>query len=116
MFEGKGTLKEVYISTTYCLMPWIVFLFLKVVLTNFLPLATEGLVIGMETAVLIYTFFMLAIAMIKIHEFDFFKFLLTSIGVLFLMILVVFVILMCGILAEQFISFIVDIYDEVVHR
>lgn len=116
MFEGKGTLKEVYISTTYCLMPWIVFLFLKVVLTNFLPLATEGLVIGMETVVLIYTFFMLAIAMIKIHEFDFFKFLLTSIVVLFLMILVVFVILMCGILAEQFISFIADIYDEVVHR
>jgi hypothetical protein len=59
---------------------------------------------------------MLSIAMIKVHEYDFFKFLLTTIVVIFFMILVVFVILMCGILAEQFISFIVEIYDEVVHR
>jgi DNA-binding beta-propeller fold protein YncE len=116
MFEGKGTLKEVFISTTYCLMPWIVFLFLKVILTNFLPLSTAGLVTGIETVILIFTFFMLSIAMVKIHEFDFFKFLLTSIVVLFFMILVVFVILMCGILAEQFISFIAEIYDEIVHR
>ena len=116
MFEGKGTLKEVYVSTTYCLMPWIIFLFLKVILTNFLPLETYGLVVGIETVVLIYTFFMLSIAMVKIHDFSFFRFLGTSFVVVLFMILVVFVILMCGILAEQFISFIAEIYDEVVHR
>ncbi len=116
MFEGKGSFKEVYVSTAYCLMPWIIFLFLKVVLTNFLPLATAGLIGGIETVILIYTFFMLSIAMIKVHDFDFFKFLLTSIVVLFFMILVVFVILMCGILAEQFGSFLVDIYEEIVYR
>lgn len=116
MFEGKGSFKEVYVSTTYCLMPWIIFLFLKVVLTNFLPLATAGLIGGIETVILVYTFFMLSIAMIKVHDYDFFKFLLTSIVILFFMILVVFVILMCGILAEQFISFIGDIYEEVVYR
>lgn len=116
MFDGKGTFKDVYVSTSYCLMPWIIFLFLKVVLTNFLPLATAGLISGIETVVLIYTFFMLAIAMIKVHEYDFFKFLLTGIVILFFMILVVFVILMCGILAEQFISFLVEVYEEIVYR
>jgi hypothetical protein len=97
-------------------MPWIIFLFLKVILTNFLPLATSGLVVGIETVILIYTFFMLSIAMVKVHDFDFFRFLGTSFVVVLFMILVVFVILMCGILAEQFISFIAEIYDEVVHR
>ena len=116
MFDGKGSFKDVYVSTTYCLLPWIIFLFLKVILTNFLPLATAGLIGGIETVILIYTFFMLAIAMIKVHDYDFFKFLLTGIVILFFMILVVFVILMCGILAEQFISFIADIYEEVVYR
>lgn len=116
MFEGKGTFKDVYISTSYCVMPWVVFLFLKVILTNFLPLSTAGLIGGIETVVLLYTFFMLAIAMIKIHDYDFFKFLLTAIVIIFFMILVVFVILMCGILAEQFISFIAEIYEEAVHR
>lgn len=116
MFEGKGSFKDVYVSTSYCLMPWIIFLFLKVILTNFLPLATSGLIGGIEVVILIYTFFMLAIAMIKVHDYDFFKFLLTGLVILFFMILVVFVILMCGILAEQFISFIADIYEEVVYR
>ncbi len=116
MFEGKGSFKDVYVSTAYCLMPWIIFSFLKVILTNFVPLATAGLISGIGTVVLIYTFFMLAIALIKVHDFDFFKVLLTTIVVVLFMILVVFVILMCGILAEQFISFIGDIYEEVTHR
>lgn len=116
MFEGKGSFKDVYVSTAYCVMPWTIFLFLKVILTNLLPLATGTLISGIETVVLIYTLFMLAIALIKVHDFDFFKVLLTTIVVLFFMILVVFVILMCGILAEQFISFIAEIYDEVAYR
>ncbi len=116
MFEGKGTFSDVYISTAYCIAPWTIFLFLKVILSNFLPLAASGLISGAETVILFYTFFMLAIAMIKIHEFDFFKFLLTSIVVVFFMILVLFVILMCGILAGQFITFVADIYEEIVHR
>lgn len=116
MFEGKGTFKDVYISTSYCIMPWVVFLFLKVILTNFLPLSTAGLIGGIETVILLYTFFMLAVAMIKIHDYDFFKFLLTAIVIIFFMILVIFVLLMCGILAEQFISFLGEIYEEVIHR
>lgn len=116
MFEGKGSLKDVFISTAYCLMPWVVFLFLKVILTNLLPLATSDIIVGMESIVLIYTFFMLAIALIKIHDFDFFKVILTTLVIIFFMILVVFVVLMCGILAEQFISFIADIFEEIIYR
>lgn len=116
MFEGKGSFKDVYVSTAYCLLPWIIFLFVKVVLTNFLPLATDGLIGGIETVLVLYTFFMLAIAMIKIHDYDFFKFLWTGLIIIFFMILVVFVILMCGILAEQFITFIAEVYEEIVHR
>ncbi len=116
MFEGKGTFKDVYTSTSYCVMPWIAFLFIKVIMTNFLPLSTAGLITGIESVILIYTIFLLSIALIKIHDFDFFKVLLTTIVVVFFMILVIFVILMCGILAEQFISFIVELYEEVVYR
>ena len=116
MFEGKGSFKDVYVSTAYCIMPWVLYSFLKVILTNFLPLSTGGLISGIGTVLLIYTMFMLAVALIKIHDFDFFKVLLTTIVVVFFMILVIFVVLMCGILAEQFITFIAEVYDEVVHR
>jgi len=116
MFNGKGTFKDVYVSTCYAISPWVVFLFVKVILSQFLPLSSSGIVTGFQNAVLIFTFFLLCVALIKIHEYDFFKVLITSVVVILMMILVVFVILMCAILIVQFGSFIVSIYEEVVHR
>lgn len=116
MFEGKGNFKEVYIATSYAVAPWVLFLFIKVILSHFVPLSASGIITGFSTVLLIYTFFLLCIAMMKVHEFDFFKFLLTSIVVIFFMILVLFVLFMCAILMAQFVDFIASIYDEVAHR
>lgn len=116
IFSGKGSFKEVYISTCYSLIPLIVFRLIKVILTNFLPLSSSGLITGLETALVMYTFFLLAVAMMKIHEYDFFKFLSTGVVTVFFMILVVFILFMCAILVAQFWSFIVSIYEEVAYR
>lgn len=116
MFSGKGTFKEVYVSTTYALVPMILFSFIKVIVTNFLPLSSSGLVGGIETAILIYTIFLICIALIKIHEYDFFKILLTSIATVFFMLLVVFIILMSAILIKQVGTFIYSIYEEIAFR
>lgn len=116
MFDGKGYLSEVFISTTYTLVPLIIFYFVKVVLSNFLPLSTTGLIGAIETVILIYTLFMLCIAMMKVHEYDFFKFLLTTIVIIFFMILVVFIILMGAILVKQLWTFLVSVYEEVIYR
>ena len=116
MFDGKGTLKEVYIGTTYALIPLIAYTFIAVIAKRFVPLSMEGLLSGLNTAVLLFTFFLLSIAMIYIHEYDFFKFLWTSLLVIFMMLLVVFVIFMCGILLMQTWNFIGEVIEEVFYR
>ena len=116
MFNGKGNFREVYTATCYAIMPWVLFQFVKILLSNVLPLSVSGIVTGLGTVMLIYTFFLLAVAMMKVHEYDFFKFLATGIAIIFAMILVVFIILMCAILIAQFWTFIASIYDEIVHR
>lgn len=116
MFDGKGNFKDVYTATCYAIAPWVAYLFVKILLTNVLPLSTATLITGIETVMLIYTVFLLSIAMMKVHEYDFFKFVLTSIVVIFFMILVVFVIFMCAILMAQFITFLASVYEEVAHR
>ena len=116
MFEGKGNFKEVYVSTCYALVPWILFQFVRVILTHFLPLSTSGLITGIETVLLIFTFFLLTVAMLKVHEYDFFKFLLTGLVTIFFMILVVFIIFLCGILIMQFATFMISIYEESAYR
>lgn len=115
-FEGKGTLKEVYIATTYTLAPYILFTLIRTLLSNFLPISASGVLNGIETALVIYVFFMLCIAMITVHEFDFFKFIATGIVVVFAMMLMVFIIFMCSILLKQFGSFLYSIYEETAYR
>lgn len=116
LFSGKGKLSEVYISTAYSLIPIIAFTFLKVLLSNFIPLSASGIISGIGIAIWIYTFFLLFVSMITVHEYDFFKVLGTSIIVLFLMILLVFVIFMVVILIVQFWEFFVSVYNEAVYR
>lgn len=113
LFSGKGTFKEVYVSTIYSILPYVCFMFISVALTHLLPLSASGIISGLETAVLIYTLFLLCVAMMKIHEYDFFKFLLTSIVTILFMILVVFVIFMCVILLQQVGQFISSVYTEI---
>ena len=116
MFSGKGTLKEVFIGTTYSLLPLIIFTVLRVILTNFLPLSGAGLINGLGTAVWLFTFFILCISMMIIHEYDFFKFLLTSIVTIIFMIFGVFVLFMCALLLKQCGSFVYSIYKEISYR
>lgn len=116
IFSGKGTFSEVYVATTYSLVPMVIFNFVKVILTHFVPLSAAGIIAGLGTAIVIFTFFLLSISMIITHEYDFFKFLLTGIVAIFFMILIVFVIFMIAILATQFVSFIDSIFTEIAYR
>lgn len=116
MFSGKGTLREVYIATVYALVPLIAYTLLYTLLSNFLPLSASGFLNGLGTAVWLLTLFLITVAMITVHEYDFFKFLSTGIAIAFFMVLAVFVLFMCAILMKQFISFAVSVYEEIVYR
>ena len=71
---------------------------------------------GIHTVVIIFTFFILSIAIMVAHEYDFFKFLSTSIVTLLFMVLVVFVIFLVGVLLQQVGEFFISLYQEVFFR
>lgn len=116
MFSGKGKLKDIFIATVYSLIPLIVYTFLSVVLSHVLPLSGAEFLSTFQTIIWIYTFFLLSIAMMTVHEYDFFKFLLTGIGVVFLMLMIVFILFMFYMLFGQVVDFVSSLYDEVACR
>ena len=116
MLQGKGRFGEVYTASSYVMVPMIGYTLLYTVLSNFLPLSMFGVVTGIGTAVTIFTVFLMTVAMMTVHEFDFFKFALSVLVTAFFMILVIFVILMCSILMIQFITFLKTVYTEIVYR
>ena len=116
LFEGKGRFGEVYISTAYATIPMVLFSFVKVIASHFLPLSGIGFLEAVGVFILIYTFYLLSVAMMTVHEFTFTKFLLTSAVTIFGMLLVVFIGFMIIVLLQQFWNFIYAIYMEVAFR
>lgn len=116
LFEGKGRFKEVFIATSYALIPLVAYTFIRVAVSHFLPLSGLDFMDAVYVIVLIYTFFLLSVAMMQIHEFSFTKFLLTALVTVFGMLLVVFIGFMIVVLLQQFWDFIYSVYTELTFR
>lgn len=116
LFSGNGKLKDVVIATSYSLIPIVVYTFIRIILSHMLSLSGLSIMDGLYTVVLIFTFFILSIAIMTAHEYDFFKFLSTSVVTVFLMILVVFIIFLVGILLGQVGNFVVSVFQEIFYR
>lgn len=116
MFSGKGHFHEVFTASTYAFTPLIAMTFLEVILSQFLPLSASGILSGMNTIAWIYSLFLLCIAMMTVHEYDFFKFLATGIGVVFFMVVAVFVVIFLVTMLSLVKEFIGELYEEIVFR
>lgn len=116
LFTGNGKLDEIFIGTVYALLPMIVFTFLRVIMSHFLPISAMSVVDGFQTAIWIFTFFLLCVAMMTIHEYNFFEFIGIGILTVLFMVLVVSVGFLIGVLLQNLWSFIYSLYTEVVFR
>lgn len=116
LFEGKGRFREVFVASSYSIIPLVIYTFIRVISSHFLPLAGLDFMDAIYVLVLIYTFYLLCVAMMNVHEFTFTKFLLTSAITIFGMLLVVFIGFMIVILLQQFWNFIYAIYMELSFR
>lgn len=116
LFSGKGKLKEVFIATVYALVPVIVYTILYVILSHVLSLSGLTFMNGLYTVVLVFTFFLLSVGIMTVHEFNFFQFIKTGVVTLLGMILSVFIIFMIVILLQQFWNFLYTVYMEVAYR
>ncbi len=116
LFQGKGTMKHVYIVTCYALIPQIVCTVITTILSNILA-PEEGLVITAIIFVgLALTAIMLCVGIMTVHEIGFFKFLTMTIVIIFGMLVCVFVIMMVFVLLQQLFTFIGTVYKEVNYR
>lgn len=116
LFAGKGRFKEVYVATVYAIIPLVLYTFVRVILSHFLSLSGLAVMDAVQTAVLIFTFYLLSIAIMAVHEYDFFKFLTTTIVTVLFMILIVFVVFLVGVLLQQVGELFTTIYREIFYR
>ena len=114
--EGKGSLKEVFTMSAYSMTPMIAFSVIFVIGSHVMA-ASETSTFGLiGTIMFIYTALLLLIGMTVVHEYTFFKSMKMAILTILGMVLTAFVIFSVILLTQQFITFFVNIFDELAKR
>ncbi len=116
LLDGKGNFKEIWASCSYALIPYIVSIYLNVILSRFFIMEEGSFLVVIECIGIIWSGYLIITALRVVHSYSFSKTVLsiifTVIGILFVLFLIV---LMFG-LIQQVISFFQTIYFELMYR
>lgn len=114
LLGGKGKIKEIFTVISYSLIPSLAGSVVYVVATNVL-IPSEAAFLGiLMTICTLYTVLLLAVGSMIIHDYNFTKFLGTTLLTLLGCAIVVFLLVAVGILLQQTWGFISTIYTEVI--
>ncbi len=114
--SGIGTLKEIFIVTCYSLIPMVAFRIARLILTHIL-IPDEGAFLNVFAVVcLLYSLFMLIIGIMRIHDYEFGKFVATTIITIIGMMIIVFLLFLVFMLIQQALNLLSTIYIEIRYR
>ena len=115
LLGGIGKLKEIYVVTCYSLVPMIFSLILSILFSNILVPDEFVFVSIFNTICIIYTFFLLAVGTMKIHDYSFGKFLGTTVLSVIAMLIIVFLIFIIFMLFQQVYGWILTVISELTY-
>ena len=114
--SGIGKLSEIYIVTCYSLIPIILARLCNLVLTHIL-IPDEGAFLGILLSVCtFYSLFMLIIGIMRIHDYEFGKFIGTTIFSIIGMLIIVFLAFLVFMLVQQVLTWLSTIFIEIRYR
>ena len=116
LFEGEGSLKDIYIATTYSLAPLPLFFILATVLTNFMDSTGESIVNLLTSVAIVWVGILIFFGMLVTHDYQIGKNVLITICTIVAMLVILFVATLFGTLVYKMIAFVVGIITEVVNR
>lgn len=116
LFDGKGRLKDVYIGTAYALTPTVLLQLPMIVLSNIITTDEGAFYMVLDQVSLIWTGFLILIAMMMIHDYSFGKTILFTVMSIFSMLVIIFLILLFFNLVINGINYFVSLYREITFR
>lgn len=112
LMDGEGKIRDIYITTAYALVPYIVSSWIAVLLSNFI-VAEEATFYYLISAVgMLWSGLLLLTGLMTVHQFSFMKTIATVMLAVVAMIIILFLFLMLLTLLQQMINFALLIYQE----
>lgn len=116
LFDGEGSLKDIFTATGYALLPLPILLVPATIMTNFLALEEGGIITLLVAVGYIWTGFLIFFGTMVTHDYTLGKNILTVIGTIIAMAVIMFIaVLFSGLITKMF-SFVYNIYIELSYR
>ncbi len=113
---GIGKFKEIFIVTCYSLLPILFARLLNLVLTHVL-IPKEGAFLGIfMVCCTLYSLFMIIIGIMRIHDYEFGKFLGTTIFTIIGMLIIIFLLFLIYLLSQQVFGWVGTLFVELRYR
>lgn len=116
LFDGKGTLRDVYMATAYALVPYVLIHMPLILVSNILTVQ-EGAIYSVFSGLsVLWTGLLLVSGMMKIHDYTLGKTLLFMLMSALGILIVVFLVLLFVSLVSDGVGYFVALYREIVFR
>ena len=116
LFEGEGSMKDIFISTCYSLTPLPILMIPAVILTNFLTLEEAGIIALLNGFAFIWMGLLLVLGTMITHDYSLGKNVLTCIVTVVGMAFIMFIVILFSTLLTQIVGFISKIAVEMSFR
>ena len=116
LFDGEGSIKDIFVATCYALVPLPILIIPSVIASNFM-LASEGTIINLLVSIaFVWTGLLLFFGMMVTHDYSFSKNILTSLGTIIGMAIIMFIGVLFSTLLAKIVSFVSSIITEITFR
>ncbi len=116
LFDGEGSFKDIYIASTYALLPLALIIIPTTIASNFV-LATEADILSLINVVaFIWAGFLLFFGIMVTHDYSMGKNFGTTLGTIAGMVIIMFVAILFSTLLGKLVSFVTNIVTEIQFR
>ncbi len=116
LFEGKGFFKEVWVVSSYSLVPYTAFLYLNIAVSNLVVAEEIVLTRYISFLGLFWSIVMILIAIKIIHEYSFSKTIIMSVLTILGIGIVLFLMLLSLTVYQQVFAMFRTVINEIIHR
>ena len=116
LFEGEGSFKDIFIASSYSLLPLILFIAPATLASNWVSLSEVQLIDLLVGIAFVWTIMLLFFGTMITHDYPLFKNLIIILSTIVAMAFIVFLVLLFGMLLSKLISLATNIVTEIQYR
>ena len=116
LFEGEGSFKDIFIASSYSLIPLTIFIVPATLASNWVSLSEVQLIDLLVGIAFVWTVMLLFFGTMITHDYPIFKNLITIVGTIVAMAFIVFLVLLFGMLLSKLIGLVSNIVVEIRYR